>query len=344
MSVSLPKLKRTVTPARTSRAAKRVPDYRLSEEGRRASSSESKSFLSAVGLGMRDFVQEIARKRRCDVLAKDPRGLNCVHLAVKQDDVRLLEILCEQCRVPPGLPIREAHNATAIHRAAKAGSLNALKYLIEKAKVNPHAKDQLGRNAVFYAAKKNHLAVVAYLVQTAKVSPKATQRNTGDTPLHAAARRGYFILAAWLVEKAGLDPHVSNNSGRNALHLAVLADSLDLVRFLHRVKDVNPHLPDDLNMTAVAYSAEIITRLPILEYFLSALGVVALLLGDPGLSRFRWSAPTAVEVAESQHNSAALKLISKARVRHSRMTLVWVNQQCWAFPRKVVKALAQYLV
>ena len=343
MTTSLPKLKRSATPARTSRPANRA-DYGLSTERNRASSSEAKSFLSAVGLGMRESVQEIVRSRRCDFLVKDPRGFNCVHLAVKKDDVRLLELLCEHCKVPPGLPIRDDLKATAIHRAAKAGSLNALKYLIEKARVNPHSKDLLGRNALFYAVKKGHLEVVVYLVGSAKVSAKGVQRNNGDTLLHVATREGFAQLAVWLVEKAGLDPHVFNNMSRNALHLAVKRNSLDLVRYFHARREVNPYLPDNKNMTALGYSALTVTRLAIFTYFLGALGVTAIVFGDLSLTRSLWQPPpTAFEVAQRQYNSSALKLVEKARKTLAKVEVAWVNAIRWKLPRDVVRTLGRYL-
>ena len=344
MSTSLPKLRRAYTPARNSRPLPHRSPVQPSSEGHRATSSEAKSFLSAVGLGMRESVQDLIRQRKVDFRVKDPRGFNCVQLAVKRNDVQLLELLCERCHVPPGDLVREELNITAVHKAAKAGSLNALQYLIERARVSGHAKDTLGRNAVFYAAAKGHLDCVVYLVTTAKVSVRGVQKNTGDTVLHVAAKAGHLQLCKWLVEKMGLDPHVFNNASRNALHLAVKANSLELVKYFHYRKDVNPFQPDNKNMNAVGYSALDISHLPVFKYFLRQLGVTAILLGDPNVTRSLWTPPpTAYEVASSQHNTAALACIKQAKITHSRVVLTWICATTGKIPSVYVMLIAEYI-
>lgn len=344
MTTSLPKLRRSYTPVRFPRQLTRKSPLLPSSEGHRAVSSEAKSFLSAVGLGMRESVQDLIHHKNLNFRVKDPRGFNCVQLAVKRDDVKLLELLCERCHVPPGEPVREEMNITSVHRAAKAGSLNSLKYLIEKAQVSAHAKDNLGRNAIFYAASKGHLDCVIYLVISAKASAKQVQRKTGDTVLHIAARGGFLQLCKWLVERAGLDPHVFNYMSRNSLHLAVKSNSLDLVKYLHGRKEVNPFLPDNKNMNAVGYSALIISRLQIFQYFLEALGVTAIMLGDANVTRSQWTPPpTALEVAQERHNTAALELIMQAKKVLSRLLLIWVNTYRWPFEEALVKGIAEYI-
>lgn len=293
---------------------------------------------------MRESVQDLIRRKNVDFRVKDPRGFNCVLLAVKRDDVKLLELLCERCHVPPGEPVREELNITAVHMAAKAGSLNSLKYLVEKAQVSAHTKDNLGRNAVFYAVSKGKLDCVAYLVGSAKVSAKGVQRKTGDTVLHVAARGGFVQLCKWLVEKAGLDPHVFNNISRNSLHLAVKSGSLELVKYLHAQREVNPFLPDNKNMNAVGYSALIISRLDIFRYFLDALGVAAIVLGDPNVTRSQWiPPPTALEVAQKRHNTSALMLIAGARQVLSRVLLIWINERRWMLSAALIRRITEYV-
>lgn len=83
---------------------------------------------------------------------------------------------------------RRDHNGnTALIRAAEAGDLRQLRYLIEQG-ADIHARDIHGWNALMKAAKNRHLKAVAELI-------------TAGADLHAETRNGWNALS--IAVKAG---------------------------------------------------------------------------------------------------------------------------------------------
>ena len=74
---------------------------------------------------------------------------------------------------------------TRLHTACSEGHLEEVKYLIEKAHVNPEIRDNEGRTALHIASEKGHISIVEYLIEKAHVNPESRD-GLGRTALQLA--------------------------------------------------------------------------------------------------------------------------------------------------------------
>jgi len=113
---------------------------------------------------------------------------------------------------------KDAYGRTAIHFAAQAGHLEAVKYLLENS-AELNAKDNLGMTALHFEAQAGRLEGVKYLVDKgAEVNAKD---NDEMTALHFAAGGGYLETVEYLIEK-GADTTATDTLGRQARDLVLL--------------------------------------------------------------------------------------------------------------------------
>jgi len=88
-----------------------------------------------------------------------------------------------------------------IIKAAKAGSLERVKTLVETDGALVHARDSDGSTALHCAVWKGHQAVVAYLLSAgADVNAHNNNVHWGTTPLHAAAHSNQAVIAQMLID------------------------------------------------------------------------------------------------------------------------------------------------
>uniref|UniRef100_A0A8C5VJY2 Espin like n=1 Tax=Microcebus murinus TaxID=30608 RepID=A0A8C5VJY2_MICMU len=115
--------------------------------------------------------------------------------------------------------------------AAKAGDVATLEQLLEAGVLGPGITDALGAGLVHHAARAGHLDCVRFLVQRARL-PGNQRAHNGATPAHDAAATGSLAELCWLVRDGGCGLQDQDASGVSPLHLAARFGHPVLVEWL----------------------------------------------------------------------------------------------------------------
>ena len=127
--------------------------------------------------------------------------------------------------------IRDEHDVTAMHVAARKGQISILIYLIENnlVKTIPRAKN--GATPAHDAAGTGNLECLRYILGHTKATANDTDNNSA-TPLHWAVQSGHLKVVQWLVVEAKSRIDTLTSNGVTAIHIAAAKNYLDIVRWL----------------------------------------------------------------------------------------------------------------
>ncbi|MDA8773795.1 ankyrin repeat domain-containing protein [Chlamydiia bacterium] len=143
-----------------------------------------------------------------------------------------------------------------LHEAAKSGSLEFVKYLVETKNANKDAKDTAQKTVLHGAASSGSLELVKYLIETYKTDPRVVD-DYGVAVLYNAVQSGSFKLVEYLIEEHNADPHKKQDAFTdNVFEEAFKSGSLDLVKYLINNHDANPHDANKNGKTMLHCAAE----------------------------------------------------------------------------------------
>jgi hypothetical protein len=136
---------------------------------------------------------------------------------------------CDPFRGPA--PLSERDKASAEFRElAMHGSVGPARNIAAKADVH-QVEPTSGRTALHKAAFWGHVDMVRYLVNEAKLNLHAKD-NYGDTALHDASKFGHAAVAKILLD-AGADPSLTNHNGHCSVALAKEHGKADVLALLN---------------------------------------------------------------------------------------------------------------
>lgn len=128
------------------------------------------------------------------------------------------------------LSARDRHGYTPAHWVALNGSVEMMRYLIERsAPIDLPCLGTQGPRPIHWACRKGHAAVVQIMLQSG-VNVNAADFK-GLTPLHVACMYGRTATAAYLLGMGALN-HLTDINGDTALHWAAYKGHADLMRLL----------------------------------------------------------------------------------------------------------------
>nr|XP_056711803.1 nuclear factor NF-kappa-B p105 subunit [Euleptes europaea] len=143
-----------------------------------------------------------------DATLLDRHGNSILHLATKQGDEKVLNVLLhhKEASLMKDLPNGEGLNA--VHLAVMANSVSCLRRLIA-AGANVNAQEQKsGRTALHLAVEQGNISLAGCLLLEGDANVDSITYD-GTTPLHIAAGRGSTKLTA-LLKAAGANPYIEN--------------------------------------------------------------------------------------------------------------------------------------
>lgn len=118
-----------------------------------------------------------------------------------------------------GQLVKDDHNVTAMHVAARKGQISILIYLVENNLVEGIPRAKNGATPAHDAAGTGNLECLRYILSQTKASPNDIDNNNA-TPLHWAVQGGQTQTIQWLVIKANAAVDTVSKSGVTIFHIA----------------------------------------------------------------------------------------------------------------------------
>ncbi|XP_012328897.2 espin-like protein [Aotus nancymaae] len=148
--------------------------------------------------------------------------------AAKDGDVAALERLLEAGALGPG--ITDALGAGLVHHATRAGHLDCVKFLVQRAQLPGNQRAHNGATPAHDAAATGSLAELCWLVREGGCGLQ-DQDASGVSPLHLAARFGHPVLVEWLLHEGHLAT-LETREGALPLHHAAVSGDLTCLKLL----------------------------------------------------------------------------------------------------------------
>nr|XP_039325692.1 LOW QUALITY PROTEIN: espin-like protein [Saimiri boliviensis boliviensis] len=149
-------------------------------------------------------------------------------VAAKDGDVAALERLLEAGALGPG--ITDALGAGLVHHATRAGHLDCVKFLVQRAQLPGNQRAHNGATPAHDAAATGSLAELCWLVREGGCGLQ-DQDASGVSPLHLAARFGHPVLVEWLLHE-GHSATLETREGALPLHHAAVSGDLTCLKLL----------------------------------------------------------------------------------------------------------------
>ena len=177
-------------------------------------------------------------------------GLNCLHIAAKNEHLNFCKKLIEKHKFDLDLP--DFDGWTALHHSARNGSYELLRYFADMG-ADVNLKDNLGMNCLHIAAKNGHSNLFKTLIDKYKFNVEMVD-NEGWTALQVAARNGSYDLVRSFVDNVE-DLKLVNNLGLKYLHVAAENGDLNLCKRLIHNQNVDCLGTGNKGWTVLHYSA-----------------------------------------------------------------------------------------
>lgn len=192
---------------------KQVMERRRLEYGRTPLDlhTDSTPLLAACLEDHLDVVRYFIDDQKVDpALCHDDDGDTPLHLAAKVGSLELVKYLIEKgCDASR----RNEKSDTPLHAAALGGKLDTLKYLVNEKGCNAMSSGQYGRSVLHHACDCGAEDVVQYLIDELKMDPSYRDEND-NTPLHIACMTGQLPVVKLLVEDHHCELDIKDKRGR----------------------------------------------------------------------------------------------------------------------------------
>uniref|UniRef100_A0A915PG20 Asparaginase n=1 Tax=Setaria digitata TaxID=48799 RepID=A0A915PG20_9BILA len=169
--------------------------------------------------------------------------------AANTGDIELLEALREN---GVNLSAIDYNGRNALHVAASAGHITAVKYLLTQG-VSFHLKDQWDENALVGAVRTKNKVCIETL-RSAGAVLSVNPLRLGVELCLCASCGDTKTLDSWLA--AGADVNQPDYSGRSALHIAVKSSNKQLVDYLLK-RGADPDKCDHFGLTPLAHAEKL---------------------------------------------------------------------------------------
>ncbi|XP_050505423.1 serine/threonine-protein phosphatase 6 regulatory ankyrin repeat subunit B-like [Diabrotica virgifera virgifera] len=162
---------------------------------------------------------------------KNKMKQTALHKASKNNSVEALTFLVSHYQYL--VDVLDENGNTPLHEAYFYDSLESFKFLLQYTKLdNNTCCKQNGQTVLHIAAGRNSMKVLKFLIDDYKLKPKLVDEN-GNTPLHIAAVNDSLEAFKYLVQSEEINVNDCNNMGNNVLHYAAYGNSTKIIEYLH---------------------------------------------------------------------------------------------------------------
>jgi len=145
---------------------------------------------------------------------------------------------------------------TGLHMAARSGSLESIRYLIDKCSADINAKEKNGFTALMLAVNGGHIEIVKELLKEDGVALN-TKEKDGWTALMLAAYYGHTDIVIELLKKDSIVLNAKDEDGWTALIFAVNGGHIEIVKELLKLgKKIDINAKNHNGETALIIAAK----------------------------------------------------------------------------------------
>jgi ankyrin repeat protein len=119
--------------------------------------------------------------------------------------------------------------------AIKAGNLSAVERLAEESGLDPIKVYPGLWPSILLAAKYGSLDIVKYLIQDKGVDPQTRSEGSDKSPILVAAEHGNLDIVRYLIEDHNIDPAEKNRFGKSALGEAEINKQHEVIEYLRNL-------------------------------------------------------------------------------------------------------------
>jgi formylglycine-generating enzyme required for sulfatase activity len=221
--------------------------------------------VTQVDYGDDEAAKHITTYLRHDFDVSDTTTIRELTLSLLRDDGAVaylngMRVVVDNLKIGTDINAEDAQGCTALHLAAEAGELGAVRLLLE-AGAQPNRRSSAGKTPADAAADGKHDQVAALIRQAGGLTSAELERieavcaaaklgdlgrietlvnegadinaptDDGATPLHYAVYGGHRAVAEWLIER-GANVNRADVGGYRPLHVAVLQSQSAIGRLL----------------------------------------------------------------------------------------------------------------
>lgn len=169
-------------------------------------------------------------------LIKDDHDVTASHVAARKGQITILIYLVEN-KLVEGIP-RAKNGATPAHDAAGTGNLECLRYLLTQTVASANDVDGSNATPLHWAVQGGHIKVVQWLVVEASAAIDSISK-TGVTVLHIASSKNYSDIVRWLTlyaykhhPKPRRLVNTKDRNGATPIYHAAHAGHVTIIRWL----------------------------------------------------------------------------------------------------------------
>jgi len=203
---------------KTPHAGTRVQDPKKS-------AARAASWWKALAAGDRQTVVNLLTTEPDLLRARDDEGDTCLHIAAREDNTDLLELL-----VKKGVDIdsKGRLGSTPLGTSLAHNKPKAAEWLLAKG-ADVRIGDSNGKTPLLHASTWGHTKIITTLLQ--KGADLTVVDTAGDQPIHSAARNGRKEAVELLLAK-GAEVNARGCSGETPLHCAASRNKAEVIKLL----------------------------------------------------------------------------------------------------------------
>lgn len=191
---------------------------------------------------------------KMDVNHQDENGYTQLHLAVENEDLKVVEALLKAGANPN---VRDKHGNTPFLLAAKDDNIEMMNLLIDSGKLELNVQSNTNLSPLLIAAYYNYIEIVERLIMGDHPGNKMdiNSRNiNGFTHLQIAVENN-FIEVVELLLKAGADPNIEDNNGNTPFPIAAQDGNIEMMNLLINSGKLEFNLQDNTKPSPLYFAA-----------------------------------------------------------------------------------------